>query len=404
MLPEVAPPRPNAWGKYVTTGSDAPPGDVSGVPMSACGAVFPCDASGPGQSLIYARAEYLMWWFKEDRLPPLVTTGPDEPNGMSGILGMPGTVVLFGGSGVGGDVRSGARLTVGTWLDDDCDMGVEASGFFIGQRSYRFVANSNTFPVLARPFFSLNAMAESAQEATTPGRSVGRVSVGGPSSLWGAEIDLRCNLCCDESGRLDFLVGPRYVQLDERVQIQESLLGLAGAGPFAGSQIQVNDRFDTRNRFFGAQAGLDYRLSRGPWSLDLLGKLALGETHQVVNIAGGQVIVSPTGAVTTANGGLLALPSNSGKFTRDRFAVLPELGVTLGWQVTDWCRLSAGYSFLYWSSVVRPGEQIDRVLDVTQIPNFMSNARPTDTLRPAATVRDTDFWAQGINFGVEFRY
>jgi hypothetical protein len=376
---------------------------VAEAPSAECAPTL-AGAWEPDAPGFYARAEYLTWWFKEARLPPLVTTGPNEASGLNGILGMPGTVVLFGGSGVGGDLRSGARLTAGAWCDDECEMGVEASGFFLGQRSFRFAANSTQFPVLARPFFNLNAGAEFAEEAVTPGRSAGGVTVGGPSSLWGAEIDLRCNLCCGCFGRLDFLVGPRYVQLDEGLHIDESLLGLAGAGSFAGSSITVSDRFDTRNLFYGSQVGLDYRLDRGHWSLDLLGKLALGENREMVNITGGQVIVSPAGAVSTFGGGLLALPSNGGHFTRDRFAVLPEVGVNLGWQATDWCRLLLGYNFLYWSSVVRPGDQIDRVLDVTQIPNFGVSAPPTGLGRPAAVVRGTDFWAQGVNFGVEFRY
>ncbi|HEX5270540.1 MAG TPA: BBP7 family outer membrane beta-barrel protein, partial [Gemmataceae bacterium] len=392
---------PVAWGAFTTAAAPVPAGATA---PPAEPALLPDDLFALDLPRFYARADYLMWWFKGERLPPLVTTGPNLPSGLNGFLGTPGTVVLFGGSDESGGLRSGARLTAGVWCDDEGDAAVEASGFFLGQRSFRFSANSNQFPVLARPFFNLNAMTEFAQEATAPGLSSGSVSVGGPGSLWGAEIDLRCCVCQTCYGRLDFLVGPRYLQLDEGLQIHESLLGLAGAGPFAGSHIDVVDRFDTRNQFFGAQAGLDYRLTRGPWSLDLLGKLALGDSHEVVNIAGGQRIVSPSGAVSTFNGGLLALPSNSGEFTRDRFAVVPEVGVTLGWQATDWCRLLVGYNFLYWSSVARPGDQIDRVIDVTQIPNFGANATPTGMARPAAIVRGTDFWAQGATFGVEFRY
>ncbi len=400
--PEPPAPAPVAWGKFASStpaelpACAAPPAEPELMP----GDIFVADSPR-----FYARADYLMWWFKGEHLPPLITTGPQQPDNFNGILGMPGTVVLFGGRDVSGGLRSGARLTAGVWCDDECETGVEASGFFLGQRSFRYTANSSQFPVLARPFFNLNAGTEFAQESTAPGLASGSVSVGGPGSLWGAEINLRCNLCCDDCwGRLDFLAGPRYLQLDEGLHIQESLLGLAGAGPFAGDHITVTDRFDTRNQFFGGQVGLDYRLTRGDFSLDLLGKVALGDSHEVVNIHGSQQIVTPTGAVSTFNGGLLALPSNSGQHTRDRFGVVPEVGVNLGWQVTDWCRLTVGYNFMYWSSVARPGDQIDRGLDVTQIPNFQPGATPANLGRPAAVVRGTDFWAQGVNFGVEFRY
>jgi hypothetical protein len=396
--PPPAVPLPEDWGGFGPCGPQT--ADAAPPPVPE-GTLVPPDGPGPEGPHFYVQGEYLMWWLKEQHTPPLVTTSPPASNG---ILGMPGTVVLFGGSGVGGDLRSGMRLTAGAWCDDEGLMGVEASGFFLGQRSLHFSANSSTFPVLARPFFSITQGTESAQVAASPGLSQGTVSVGGPSSLWGAEIDLRCNLCCGCLGRLDFLVGPRYLQLDEGLHISEYLLGLSGAGQFAGSHINVSDSFNTRNQFYGGQLGLNYEFAYGPWSLDLLGKLALGEVHQVVDVSGGQVIISPTGAVTTFNGGLLALATNSGHFTRDRFAVLPELGITLGFQVTDWCRLSVGYSFLYLSSVVRPGDQIDRVLNVTRIPNFVPGAVPSGPLRPMPLIHDTDFWAQGINFGVEFRF
>ena len=39
------------------------------------------------------------------------------------------------------------------------------------------------------------------------------------------------------------------------------------------------------------------------------------------------------------------------------------------------------------------------VLDVSQIPNFGLPAPPV-AARPTVPFRDTDFWAQGVNFGV----
>ena len=56
--------------------------------------------------------------------------------------------------------------------------------------------------------------------------------------------------------------------------------------------------------------------------------------------------------------------------------------------------------------MVRPGEQIDRVLDETQIPNFdpPGTIAPAGQNRPAVLFRQSDFWAQGMNLGLEFRY
>jgi Putative beta barrel porin-7 (BBP7) len=384
----------NYWGSY-SAASATPSGEiVASIPH----------ISGPAEppnSCFYGSAEYLLWWTQGQRVPPLLTTGTAASNG---ILGAPGTVVLYGGDTIGTGARSGGRFTLGFWMDDEKNTAVEGTFLFLAQRSFSFAANSSMYPLLARPFFNLNTGTEFREAATTPGVSVGQVAFDNPSRLWGAELNLRCNLCCGCWGRLDLIGGFRYLELDEAINITESLIALPGSSFPSGSNIVVSDRFGTRNQFYGAQTGLDYEISRGRWSLDLRGKLALGETHQDVNIGGNQVIVTPNGAVTTANGGLLALASNSGHFVRDRFAVMPELGVTLGYQVKDWCRLTLGYNFLYWSSVVRPGDQIDRVIDVSQIPNSGLNTPSTGFARPTATVRDTGFWAQGINFGVEFRY
>ncbi len=61
-----------------------------------------------------------------------------------------------------------------------------------------------------------------------------------------------------------------------------------------------------------------------------------------------------------------------------------------------------GYDFLYWSSVARPGDQIDRTVNSTQI---APRTGPfTGPARPAFEFKNTDYWAHGVNFGVEFRY
>src|SRR5262249_41491698 len=149
--------------------------------------------------------------------------------------------------------------------------------------------------------------------------------------------------------------------------------------------------------------GAETELRRGRWFVNLRGKVALGDNHETVNIVGGQTVTAPGGAVSQFRGGLLALPSNMGHFTRDHFAVVPEAGCTVGIQLTDGLRAYVGYTFLYWNNVLRPGDQIDRVLDVNQIPNFMPGP-PTTQVRPLVPFRQTEFWAQGLNFGLEWRY
>ncbi len=348
----------------------------------------------------YFSGEYLLWWIKDSHVPPLVTTAPI---GSAGILGAPGTTVLFGGH-IDNEERSGGRFTMGYWFDNCQTLALETSVFFLANRNVNFAANSNTFPVLARPFFNLNSGAQFSEVTTSPGLASGGIGVNTFSRMWGAEANLRYNVCDNCAWRFDVLGGFRYLSLREGINIQETILAAPTAPMFAGDMIVVNDDFNTRNQFYGGQIGYRLGWTHNRWSVDWLAKVALGDTHQVVDIQGNQLITTPAGATSLFNGGLLALPSNIGSFSRDRFAVVPETDLVLGFRVTNHLKLLIGYSFLYWSSVVRPGSQIDRVIDVSQIPNSGLMATPTAQGRPAVLFKSTDFWAQGISFGMEFTF
>ena len=75
--------------------------------------------------------------------------------------------------------------------------------------------------------------------------------------------------------------------------------------------------------------------------------------------------------------------------------------------MTDQLKAFVGYNFLYWSNVIRPGDQIDTVIDVNRVPRFVPPGvivPDAGVQRPAVLFRETDFWAQGINFGVQYRW
>jgi hypothetical protein len=399
-----------------------PPG--CGPQLSACtccaapacpDTVCSADATGGDGDRFYVRAEYLLWDIRDSRLPPIVTTSPPAA---AGVLGAPGTVVLFGGGDVDNKLRSGGRFTAGYWFDPCQTCGLEGSFFFLGKRSVSFDASSDTTPVIARPFINVLQGQESVELTALPGVATGSLHVDLSSRLWGAEANVRHLLCCGCGYRFDLLAGFRYLQLDEDLQISEDLLtapdfgmGTPGAERFANTRFQVFDRFQTRNQFYGGQLGATAELRRGRWSLDVTGKVALGSTHQVVNITGSEFLTFPGSATPQAfQGGLLALSSNIGSFSRDRFSVVPEVGVTVGYNVTEQLRVFAGYNFLYWTNVVRPGDQIDRTLDARRIPNFCvisPRECPPGTVNPARPLfqfHDTNFWAQGLTAGMEYRY
>jgi hypothetical protein len=250
-------------------------------------------------------------------------------------------------------------------------------------------------------------MTESGQRVAFPGIASGRLIVDAPSELWGLEANLNCKVCCGCDYRVNLLGGARFLRLRESLTVIEDIQNLPGQpDPFNGTRVLVQDRFATTNDFYGGQFGAEARWQRGRVTLDGRAKLALGVTHQVLNVSGSQTFPPGTPGVENLPGGLLALNSNIGRFSRDRFSVVPEVGVSVGYFLTERLRASVGYNFLYWSNVARPGGQIDRGLDLLRIPNF---ARPPGTVpavpdRPARLFTDTDFWAQGLTFGLEYRY
>jgi hypothetical protein len=399
---------------------------------------------------LWVRGEYLMWWTKGMSVPPLVTTGLEG----DGVLGESDTVIRYGNDDILDQERHGFRIRAGVWLDCARTWGLEGDYFQLGEISDYFYAGTETYPGLDiyRPFFNMNPREEpesgqsvgaptgpphmDAQEVSVSGKLTGSVSVASYSEFSGAGGRLRRALCCWEgctstcdpcgglcpihqSSRLDFLVGYRYLQLGDSLHIRELLQGQVDTnlGTMEGD-FDLNDVFGTRNEFHGADIGVVWEGTHGPWSLELLGKLALGSTRQRVAIDGWTWIEATpdTGDNGRYTGGLLtqtdeehpgATPPNIGTYQRDVFAVVPELGVTLGCQLSPHLRATLGYSFIYWSRVVRAGEQID--FDVNPLlkpiqPEVGKEVDEIGPLRPSFTFRDTDFWAQGWNVGLELRY
>jgi hypothetical protein len=379
-----------------------------------------CCDNACGLPHFWIRAEYLLWMIKHAGTPPLVTSGPQAS---LGALSQPGAFVLFGGA-LDHEDFSGGRFTIGAWLDPDQCWGLEGSGFFLGQRSVTFGAASGGDPVLARPIISAFTGAEGVEQIANLQQVIngigvlpvaGSIRIDAPSQLWGAELNGLYNVHRGDFWRMNAFAGFRYLDLREALDITEDIVAQPVAPfppgvPFPmpsppGTEFIVGDSFTTRNQFYGGQLGLRNEWSWNRWQLDVTGKVALGETHQIVDINGTTTIAVPGMAPVTAPGGLLALPTNIGHYNRNRFTVVPELSVNLGYQITDHWRVYIGYDLLYWSSVVRPGDQIDRVVNVTQVPSLGGGAGTlVGPARPSFFFHGSDFWAQGANVGVEFRY
>jgi len=84
--------------------------------------------------------------------------------------------------------------------------------------------------------------------------------------------------------------------------------------------------------------------------------------------------------------------------------VVREVAINVGFRFTDSLQVSLGCTYLACNDVVRPGDQIDRVLNKSQLPTTSGPSPLVGPARPAFLFKGTDFWVQGVNCGMEYRY
>ncbi len=345
---------------------------------------------------LWLRGQYLLWWTKGNRLPALVSTSaPGTDWESAGVPGSPGFDVLFGEMSIANEARGGGWLTLGYWLDDSRSLNLQIDWFLVGndKGTGRFAASSDGTPILARPYYDVALGELAAAKVAFPGIATGAIGVASSSELNSGGVLLRRHWRSGPRGRIDLLGGYRHFAFREDLRITESLeLTAPVDGWNPGTTQDSGDSFATDNDFHGGELGLNAEFYRGPWSLNLLAKLALGNVHQQVKIDGWTTIVTPdpNGQTYESAGGLLSQPTNIGYRSRNEFGVLPELGVNLQYRVTEQFSLTLGYTLVCFSRLLRTGDQIDTAIDVTPLAE-----------RPAAILRDAGFWAQGISFGAQ---
>lgn len=377
-------------------------------------AAFTPIPTGPA---IWGSAEYLFLRVKTAPIPvPLLTTfakgSPSETTGFGGNLGVPGTTILSPDHQGLGPINAG-RTTVGFWLDRDGTLGFEASGFLSESRSAvaSIQSDLNGSAPLRVPFYNTPPGAgfpvgESSFVLAFPGFANGGQILSSSMRLWGAESRGIWRVVESDALNVSFLGGFKYLDLQEGLTIcdRETPLNPAALG-FAN--YAATDWFGTRNQFYGGQLGTKAEVYSGRYFASLLGAVSLGSNHQTVTVDGSALLVLPGKPGNSYVGGLFSQASNIGRQTDNVFAVIPEAQLRLGAYVTRSIRIFGGYDVLYVSDVVRPGNQIDRTLNLTGNGALTGTGTPlpiTGASRPQPLFNHTDFWVQGITFGLEFRY
>jgi Putative beta barrel porin-7 (BBP7) len=367
-------------------------------------------------------ARFLFGWFKKDQSPPLATTGPVGA-AFPGALDDPQTTVLFDGQRLNDQPYYGGYFTAGGWFDECQYCGGEVGYFFFGGQDNGFIANATGFPGtpgLYVPFFNPLTGAQDAfavsQQGNPLGTVAGSLQITSRSQLQGGEGHFLFSFCRGMSFRCDALAGVRWLGLDESLTVNENIKlrgPILDSGEILPADVSIIDSFSTRNDFIGGDFGFKSHFVNNCWSFDLLTRVALGGNHQIIR-GDGQTAITFLGIPVSTVGisvpsvthtGRLVGPANSGVFGNDIFSVVPEIGVTVGYQPTHWCKFTLGYNWMYWTNVVRPGGQVDPVVNPIGVPTstqFQSGLYQPP--RPGVGYNETDIWIQAFTLGMQFTF
>ena len=303
-------------------------------------------------------------------------------------------------------------------------MEVAAFGLLQNTKSFGTGSDAGGNPAIGVPFFNPVTGKEAVSLVSFPGAFAGSVSVKTGSDIVGVESNLlwRAPLLEHNGGGVWLLGGFRFIDLAEDLSLTQNSTILPGAtlmtggstivlqggiaGPPAGvlapTQVLVTDQFRTRNEFFGGQFGVQGEYQRGDAFVGFTGKIGLGMNHEILQVNGSTGFNA--GGPAGGSGGLFAVSSNLGQYTRNWFCFVPEVGVKAGYYLTPHIRGYVGYDFLFMSDVFRPGDQIDRVVNPALVPTSLLAGAPGGPGRPMFLHSEGTYWAQGVTFGIDFSY
>jgi hypothetical protein len=215
------------------------------------------------------------------------------------------------------DRFNGLRVYFGYWLDDAQTLCVEGSAFFLERDSTHFKATSDGSQVLARPFINAlvgspasEVIAGPSQFGPRDGQFVGYSRI----ELFGEEANFKTPLFTSECGRVELLIGARFLQMRDRVDLAATGHPLANPSTLLG----LTDHIRVEDHFYGGNLGLTSEWTRGRWELCLTGEVAPGVTDAPVRAFGDRLFQTPTQRVMVPYGLAVAvggrhLPASLGR-------------------------------------------------------------------------------------------
>jgi hypothetical protein len=392
---------------------------VVGQPIPESAQVFtptanlpPTPSDNGGLSGPWVNADYLLWWVRSGPSGGPLVTRASAADAVPGALLEPGTRTLFGDAPLDWGTFSGMRIGAG--LPIAGGLSLEGSYFLLETRSVNFLAVSDPTgnPIITRPVVNAQTGLQNSYITSFPGVVAGSTAVDAQTHLQGYELNLAANLLNNSALRLDVLGGFRALDLREGLVVGDNLVSLVpGAVTFlgvptaSGSTLTDFDSFGTSNHFYGGQIGGRLTWQEERFSVGLTGKVALGDTQELVLIDGATTLHTPGAASVTVPGGVLTQTSNIARYYRSTFGVVPEGSLDLGYQVTPWLKFTVGYTFLYWNRVARPGSQIDHTVNPALVASDEGFGMGGGPARPGlSSIQGSSFWAQGVTFGLVFQF
>jgi len=345
----------------------------------------------------WADFEYLLWWRRGRKFPPLVTT---EPN--AGVL--PQATVLFGGTEVTEQARPGGRLDLGVWLDPCHRIGLGGHYVALGNSPVEFALTSQELGFFARPFDDATTAPPTptalpvANDGAAP-PTTGNLLLQSDSDVQAGDVYFRWVLRRSCRLRFDLLAGYQYSRLDEYLSIDTFTRTDLDNDLF--QTREARDVFDTENEYNAGHFGFDAEYRKGCWGLETLARFGFGNMHQRVTISGSSTFTDAENNVDTRASGLLAQSAtNGGVHTQDEFAFMTDTGIKLNYYVRERFKLSIGYSLMYWSNVLRPGDQVNLNVDA----RLLNPAPPLDATEPSFAFDTTKFYIEGLTLGMDFAF
>jgi hypothetical protein len=356
-------------------------------------------------SPLWVQADYLLWWLNGADMPALVTTSPSGTSrDNAGVLGAPGTEILFGGDQYGDSARSGFHTALGVrlghWFDHFMASELQFDYLWIGDgQAGDYETSTPQHAILGRPFWNSELGQQDAQLVSYPGVGEGGIWVETDSDFRSAGVIFRQGWLFGDGGRLEWLAGYRYLQLQEDLFVDELVTSTDAGGLVpAGTVFEIHDEFRVSNEFHGGDIGLQWWSCLHGWNLEVTSKVALGGLTRSADIYGSTLIDVAGGPTIQTAGGLLALPTNMGSHDSCRFVAVPELNVKVRRQLSRFFVLTLGYSVLFVDQVARVGDAVDLAVNPSQLNGGILTGEP----RPTYALRGSQLWLHGLQVGLEW--